>query len=176
MLIASLLIGAVTMPSIQPSCASSTAFLINDTDAAPVPGVGTPWRKPPKGTIERIQHSKLIGPQRRRFVTFHADHLHLELRLFTVCCMTGKEPITIGRHSRRKDLPARAFAMTSGPIPAGSPIVIPSSGLSFDFVMFFLTFIPFTNHSLHRMLKKARPSHPPNPGAPRRAFSQARPQ
>ena len=43
--------------------------------------------------------------------------------------------------------------MTSGPIPAGSPIVIPKSGLSFDLVMFFLTFIPFADHSLHRMLK-----------------------
>lgn len=36
--------------------------------------------------------------------------------------------MTIGRHTRRKVDPAKAFAMTSGPIPAGSPIVIPSSG------------------------------------------------
>ncbi|TKB69567.1 MAG: hypothetical protein E8D47_00040 [Nitrospira sp.] len=49
MLIASLLIGAVTMPSIQPSCANSTAFLMKSTDAAPVSAAATPRRKRPRG-------------------------------------------------------------------------------------------------------------------------------
>ena len=38
------------------------------------------------------------------------------------------EPMTSGRQSRRTFAPAKAFAITSGPIPAGSPIVIPNSG------------------------------------------------
>jgi hypothetical protein len=36
--------------------------------------------------------------------------------------------MTSARQSRRTFAPAKAFAITSGPIPAGSPIVMPNRG------------------------------------------------
>jgi hypothetical protein len=36
--------------------------------------------------------------------------------------------MTSGRQSCRTFAPAKAFAITSGPIPAGSPIVMPNKG------------------------------------------------
>src|SRR5438094_6369501 len=50
------------------------------------------------------------------------------LRWRMVLANTSAEPMTNGRHSRLTAGRASAFTMTSGPIPAGSPMVMPRKG------------------------------------------------
>ena len=90
----SLLIGAVTTPPMLPANASSTPFLTNAIDAAPVRSAASPNVNGPSGFSERIQHSNL---SRRRegllqIIEFH--HAHAEVQGPTVSSMTGYEPMT----------------------------------------------------------------------------------
>src|SRR5574338_751135 len=128
MFIASLLMGAVTIPAKLPACASSTADLMKATEAAPVTSVATPIRNFGKGlpsgsTTATCPAFSLAPFPGSNSTTCSGSFSHLMVR-----SRMGREPMTTGRQRRPSALSAKALAITSGPIPAGSPMVRPSRG------------------------------------------------
>ena len=128
MLMASLLIGAVTIPSRQPNWASSTAFSMKVTDAAPVSAAARPGANRPNGVLSGSSTATVPGRGTAASWPSTGSTVSLSRRALMVRAMMGSAPITSGRQILCSRPPDRALAITSGPIPAGSPIVIPSNG------------------------------------------------
>lgn len=120
------------MPPRQPTWASSTAFSMKVTDAAPVSAAARPGANRPNGVLSGSSTATVPGRGAGVPWSSTGSTVSLSRSVLMVRTMTGSAPITSGRQILCSRPPDKAFAITSGPIPAGSPIVMPSDGSNDD--------------------------------------------
>ncbi len=81
-----------------------------------------------QSTFARSKHSSRPGSNVHSATDFTACRVSGERRSASVAAITERSPMTTGRHAAVTSGCARALAVISGPTPAGSPMVMPSTG------------------------------------------------
>src|SRR5712692_62080 len=121
-----LLIGAVTTPWSVLSSARRVAVSTYWNDASPPAVVGRPGTRLSAGSCESGSTGSTLGSVGYSVPNCQAVSIRQEPRRRVVSLRVVKSPSTTRRQERGSTL--AALSTTSGPIPAGSPIVTPIRG------------------------------------------------